>query len=855
MQPRGSRLLCQPFRGPGMHDTGGAILFGQWLSRQRKAKDLTQEDLAERLGCSVWSIQKIEAGNRRPSRQVAEILAGYFDIQPAERDSFLRFARGLAAGWEVPPTLSEAAPAPSAPPSNLPTQLTSFVGRDIELPRIRDLMLTAEVRLLTLTGPPGTGKTRLALQVAGELLPEFEHGIIFVDLAPISDPALVMSEIAQSLGVGGSGVRSLSEAVEGYLKDRRLLLILDNFEQVVAAAPEVAALLMNAPGLKVMATSRVPLHVRGEKEFAVPPLQLPNPDHLPPADRLSRYEAVRLFVERAADVDTDFAVTDSNAESIARICARLDGLPLAIELAAARVKILSPQAILSRLESRFELLTGGPRDLPARQRTLRSAIEWSYDLLDGEEEKLFRRLSVFQGGRTLQAIHAVCSAPGDLGLDPLDGVQSLVNKSLLRRQESLDGEVRFVMLETIHEYARERLQQSGEEASIKRLHALYFTALSEEAGLAVWGPTDPRWLDRLEEEHDNLRAALSWSCSVEGDPELALRLVVALGRFWEIRGHLSEGRERIASALSGPESRAEELRSLRAWALVQTHSLSYWQGDFSASRSAAEEALRVFRELGETQGIARALGDLWDTTTAEGDHRVALALATEGLQITREIQDQLGTVIMLVLQGWSLMYLGNFTGATAPLEEALVSARKLGVANRVALTLSALGEVKMRQGRYNQALPLLEEALAIRRNTGHKVYIATILGTMALAAIRQKAYGQATEMLAESLSTRLEIGDKGGIAWCLEKFAQIMSAEGDQHDLKRATRLLGAAAELREALGTAVDTVDIAEYDEVMSIARDRLDADEFASAWQDGRALSMNVAAALALNRAQRHA
>ena len=392
-------------------------------------------------------------------------------------------------------------------PNNLPMQPTLLVGREREVEDVRGRLLAPEVRLLTLTGPGGTGKSRLALQSAADLIEEFEDGVFFVALATLTDHTLVTSSVAQVLGVRESGDQPLLEGIKDYLQDKRLLLVLDNFEQVLEAAPQAGEILSAAPRLKVLATSRIPLGIYGEREYAVPPLAIPDPKRLPTLEVLSQYEAVRLFIERAEATKAGFEITSENAPAVAEICARLDGLPLAIELAAARIKLLPPSSILARLTNRLKLLTGGARDLPERQRTLRGAIEWSHTLLDEGEKTLFARMAIFSGGRTLEAIEAVCDAQGDLPMDAFDSVSSLVDKSLLRQEEGPEGEPRFMMLETIHEYAREKLRESGEAEEIGHAHARHFLGLAEEAELT--GPEQAWWLERLEAEHDNLRTTLA----------------------------------------------------------------------------------------------------------------------------------------------------------------------------------------------------------------------------------------------------------------------------------------------------------------------------------------------------------
>src|SRR5215218_11067879 len=491
--------------------------------------------------------------------------------------------------------------------NNLPLQPTPLVGREKEVLEVCDLLRGTETRLLTLTGPGGTGKTRLALQAAADLLDDFPDGTFFVPLATLSEAELFLSTVAETLGVRETGEQPLDESLKDYIKERRLLLVLDNFEQVLGAAPTVTELLAAAPSLKVLATSRAPLGLYGEQEYAVPPLSVPDVRHLPDFKTLSQYEAVRLFIERAKSAKVDFEVTDESAPAVAEICVRLDGLPLAIELAAARIKMLPPRAMLHRLGSRLKLLTGGARDLPERQRTLRATIEWSHALLDEGEQLLFRKLGVFSGGRTLEAIEAICDAEGDLSVDTFEGVSSLVDKSLLRQEEGPGGEPRFVMLETVHEYAREKLQESAEAEEIKRVHAEYFLTLAEEAYPQLRGPNQLEWLERLEAEHDNMRAAHSWALERK-ETEVALRLGGALWVFWSVRGYYSEGRRWLKEALAINGRVSPEVRAM---ALAGVGSLAEDQGDLDRAKEACDEGLELLaneaREASEAKLCLLAL--------------------------------------------------------------------------------------------------------------------------------------------------------------------------------------------------------------------------------------------------------
>jgi predicted ATPase/class 3 adenylate cyclase len=487
--------------------------------------------------------------------------------------------------------------------NNLPLQPTPLIGREKEVAEVCDLLRGEETRLLTLTGPGGIGKTRVALQAAADLLEDFPDGTFFVPLATVTETELLLPAVAETLGVRETGEQLLHESLKDYLSERRMFLLLDNFEQVLGAAPAVTELLAAAPDLKVLATSRAPLGLYGEHEFPIPPLTLPDLKRPPSLERLTQYEAVGLFVERAQAVKPDFSITNESAPAVAEICVRLDGLPLAIELAAARIKMLPPKAMLQRLGSRLKLLTGGARDLPERQRTLRSTIEWSYALLDEGEQLLFARLAVFSGGRILEAIEAICDAEGDLPMDVFEGVSSLLDKSLLAQEEGPNGEPRFVMLETIHEFAREKLGESPDAEEIKRLHAEYFLTLAEEAHPELRGPHQLEWLERLEAEHDNMRAALSWALERK-ETEVALRLGGALSWFWSLRGYPSEGRRWLEEALAMDGRGSPEVRAM---ALAGVGELALDQGDLDRAQEVYQQGLVLLANEGMEAREAKLL--------------------------------------------------------------------------------------------------------------------------------------------------------------------------------------------------------------------------------------------------------
>jgi predicted ATPase len=532
-------------------------------------------------------------------------------------------------------------------PNNLPVQPTPLVGRVREVGVVCALMLRDEVRLVTLTGPGGIGKTRLGLQVAAELSESFADGVFFVDLTPLRHPSLVLPTIAQTLGIQEAPGQSLLERLVEGLRQKQLLLLLDNFEQVLSAAVQVADLLSACPRLNVLVTSRETLHVRAEHEFAVPPLALPDPRHLPELAALAQSEAVALFLERAQATKSDFQLTPTNARAIAEICTHLDGLPLAIELAATRIKLLPPQVLLARLGQGLAVLTSGARDVQARHQTLRHTITWSYDLLNAQEQRLFRRLAVFVGGCTLEAAEAVSTAVDDTDADVLEGMASLLDKSLLQRTERDGEEPRFVMLEIIREYGLEVLASEREAQATRTAHAAYYLALAEQAEPELSGPQQLSWFERLEREHDNLRAALSWFLEQDSErrrSELALRFSGALSRFWEIRGYVSEGRRWLERVLD--ESRGVR-SAVRAKALVGAGALATLQDDFGQAEALCGEGLALYRELGDRRGSATALSCLGYATMMRSNYAAAHALLEEALALFREAGDTGSSVYAL----------------------------------------------------------------------------------------------------------------------------------------------------------------------------------------------------------------
>lgn len=725
--------------------------------------------------------------------------------------------------------------------NNLPFQSTPFIGRERELESTRALLRRDGVRLVTLTGPGGAGKTRLGLEVARSMLHDFQHGIFFVALAPITDPSLVAATIAQELGIMEAGSRPIADTLKSYLRDKHMLLVLDNFEQILDAVPFVAEVLMTAPRVKVLATSRSRLRVRGEHEFPVPPLSIPLSGTIPSVEWVTRYEAVRLFVDRASALMPDFDVNSDNAAAVAEICTRLDGLPLAIELAAARIKILSPADMLSRMGHRLRLLTGGEKDLPVRQQTLRNTIEWSYDLLDQAEKTLFRRLSVFSGSFDLDAIESVCQVAGMPPVEAMDVTASLVDKSLIRSTRENAGGTRFSMLETIQEYAREKLEESGETNILQRQHAEYFVGLAERAEPQLRGSGQVEWSNRLEAERDNVRSAMKWSLA-QGHGDIALRLGGALHQFWKMRGHFSEGRAWLEDALANSGVAPVPFR---ARAIMAAGTLAEAQGDYERARVLLGDSLILFRKLDDKVSIAATLRHLGNEARHQGDYGAAYAHLVEGLAIARELGDQWDIASFLGDLGIATQTLGQEEQARAYYEESLAIRRELNDRRGIAMMLVNLGELARAKGDYDLAHGLYQEGLTIARELGDRWGVGMVLHNLGHVAYHRDQYGHALDLFAESLRIFYDMRNKRDIAYCLAALAGVYGAMGQP---ERAAVLFSAGQALSNTISSRLDPADLIEYERNLSAVQARMSPEAWESAWAQGQAMTLIEAVAYAL-------
>ncbi len=714
----------------------------------------------------------------------------------------------------------------------LPAPLTPLLGREQEVDTLQQLLRHTGIRLVTLTGPGGVGKTRLALQVATGLLEDFAD-VFFVPLSSLLDSALVPSALARVLGLKEAETQPLLEQLKEYLRQRRILLVLDNFEHVLPAAPPISELLVACPALQVLVTSRAVLHLSGEQQFPVLPLPVPDLAHLPPLDHLAQTPAVALCIQRMKSARPDFQLTEANARVVAEICTHLDGLPLAFELAAARIKLLSPQELLARMQYRLPLLTGGTQDLPKRQQTLRNTLEWSYSLLSSDEQRLFRRRAVFVGGCTLEALEAVCNREEVSALKILDWVGSLLDKSLLYQRAQGEGGPRFIMLATIREYALERLRASGEEDAIADAHAAYYLTFAERGDLALRGPEQDVWLKRLEADHHNLRTALHWFVE-HGAAEDALRLSSALSWFWYLHGYLREGCGWLERVLALPG--ASGCTRYRAQALYSVGGLARFLGNFTLARSRLEEGLALWRELGDRQGCAYTLARLGIVLKLQGDLAVAHGLLEESVALFRGGEDKWGLALALFGLAEVVTSKGDLTSAHSWLQESLALWREVGDTWGLALALDGLGEVMRCQGNYEQAAKFYDESLALFRHLDNKWRIAYLLHNLGHVARAQGNYERMAALFEESFVLFRELGHKAGIADCLAGLAAVAGVQG-QREL--AVQLFAASQALFNALGVRLDPVDRAEYDRNLAAVRTQLDEATFSVAWTQGQQMT----------------
>jgi len=862
------------------------VSFGEWLKRRRKSGGLTQEQLAEQVGCSTITLRKFEAEERRPSAPIVERLAEIFNVPSNEQTAFLRFARG---DWKSAPSEStQDAPwhtSTASPRSNLPSSLTSLIGREQDIATVREYLSNTNIRLVTLIGPPGIGKTRLSLETARAALPHFQDGVFFVALAPLDEPALIGVTIAQALGYVGVRNISTNEQLKEGIGDRQMLIVLDNCEHLIEnVAAFVSGLLSDCSRLKILATSRESLRIPGEWLYPVPAFDVPVESSVVDMETASNFPALTLFAERARAVRPDFALNAENIKTVSAICARLDGLPLVIELIAARMRLMSPQALLERLNDQFVLSADGMRAVTVRQKTLHNAINWSYNLLSEQEQKLFVRISVFAGGFTLDAAEALFSQTIS-EKSVTDLIASLLDKSLLQRVPNDWGGPRFTMLVTIQQFALDRLRDMDGEAEVRQWHMAHFLELAERANKEIHGPNQVEWLNRLEAEHDNYRAALDW-CVANNMTEFALLLHNSLSWAWLVQAHHAEAYGWFDKIRILPN--VSNYQVLYARALNQIGSLGWLLGDYQAAQSILEESQEIWLKLGAEgeQDLAEALNYLgmvvlWgnqDNDTAQshfehsfnlyqklGDQRgmavtllnlgkaaadrnenaAALSLFEQSLDRFRQLGDVWGIGRSSMRLGELCLKEGNYEKALFFLKQYLTICEELHFRQGIAFALMLLGDLYRYQGDYDRAEQLYEKSLTISREHSLNEGQANAFFSLGCVALHRTNYLTAARYFKDSYTIIRTIQERGSAIDIVHMFAAVSAG---MNQFERAARLYGAAQTLMEESNFPDRSYDHVEANHLIQIARQQLGGEKFETLAAEGRAMTMGRAVAYAL-------